>query len=824
MKKSTLVATLLAMTLLTSAAPVQPSKAASTEGGIAVQLNGSPVRLAVAPRLVGSTLMIPLRDISESLGVTIAWDEAQQTVTAAKGDRIIRLTAGSKEAIRGSAAVQLEESPLLNDESLLVPLRFFSESFDFNVYWDGLNETVSIVDADKSLPTVGSLERMQQLLKDSPAAGSYRLMAKTMVTMDSAAAKSEASAAVPASAASSASGSAAAGGGSPSYSGTNVQVEGVDEADVIKTDGTYIYQVNRNRVLVTKAYPAESMSVVSTVYWSDPNFNPREIYVDDNQLIVIGNTYYPDPSGSVQPAPAVSRSGSDMAVSSKIAIWPVPRGRSATKAIVYELGDRTNLKPVREAELEGSYISSRKVGDSLYIVANKGINYRVMPLNGTSAAEPAAIETPSYRDSAAGDAFIQIGFEDIRYFPKSVEPNYLLVGGLSVSQPDQKMQVTSYLGSGQYVYASQNNLYVTVNEYEPAAQPAEPAEPSADQAGEPAVKRLLPRPAPMDSSSVVYKFAMNNGLVQYSGRGKVPGQPLNQFSMDESNGYFRIATTSGEMWRNDEYTSKNNIYVLNDTMNITGKIENIAPGERIYSVRYAGNRAYMVTFKKVDPLFVIDLKDPAGPSILGQLKIPGYSDYLHPYDENHIIGFGKDTVEVPNKSGIPGADTTAYYQGMKLAMFDVTDVANPKELFKEAIGDRGTDSELLRNHKALLFSKEKNLLAFPVRVAEVRTPSDAAGSAKEASRYGEFTFQGAYVYQLDLTKGFQLRGKITHLSDSDIQKAGRSWYGSDKNIERLLYIGDTLYTSSQGMIKANDLTDLREIGTLTLPPWEPKRP
>ena len=111
-----------------------------------------------------------------------------------------------------------------------------------------------------------------------------------------------------------------------------------------------------------------------------------------------------------------------------------------------------------------------------------------------------------------------------------------------------------------------------------------------------------------------------------------------------------------------------------------------------------GDRAYVVTFKTVDPLFVIDLKDPEKPVILGALKIPGYSDYLHPYDENHIIGFGKDTVEIKGQ---------AYYQGMKVALFDVTDVSNPVQKFSEMIGDRGTDSELLSNHKALLFSKRK---------------------------------------------------------------------------------------------------------------------
>ena len=115
--------------------------------------------------------------------------------------------------------------------------------------------------------------------------------------------------------------------------------------------------------------------------------------------------------------------------------------------------------------------------------------------------------------------------------------------------------------------------------------------------------------------------------------------------MDAYKGYFRAATTTGDIWRQDEGTSKNNIYVLDGGMNIIGKLENIAPGERIYSARFVGDRAYLVTFKKVDPFFVIDMSSPRTPRVLGALKIPGYSDYLHPVDNNHVLGFGKDTVE-----------------------------------------------------------------------------------------------------------------------------------------------------------------------------------
>jgi hypothetical protein len=285
--------------------------------------------------------------------------------------------------------------------------------------------------------------------------------------------------------------------------------------------------------------------------------------------------------------------------------------------------------------------------------------------------------------------------------------------------------------------------------------------------------------------------------------------------MDEHNGIFRIATTKGDMWRTDENTSKNNVYTLDEALKPLGKLEGIAPGERIYSVRFMGSRAYMVTFKNTDPLFAIDLSNPASPAVLGALKIPGYSDYLHPYDETHLIGFGKETTEVPLKGDPSDPNrTVAYYQGMKLSLFDVSDVTKPVEMFKEIIGDRGTESELLRNHKALLFSKERNLLAFPVTVMEI--PNKTAAGAGNATAYGQFKFQGAYVYRLDLTNGFQLKAPITHLTEEDLLKSGSRPYDSDRHVERILYVGNTLYTLSNGLIKANDLTTLQEKGSLAI--------
>ena len=222
-----------------------------------------------------------------------------------------------------------------------------------------------------------------------------------------------------------------------------------------------------------------------------------------------------------------------------------------------------------------------------------------------------------------------------------------------------------------------------------------------------------------------------------------------------------------------------------------------------------GEKAYVVTFKKVDPLFVLDLSDPENPEVLGKLKIPGYSDYLHPYDENHIIGIGKDTVEASSELQESRNINFAWYQGVKIAMFDVTDVENPIELYKVIIGDRGTDSEILYDHKAFLFDKEKELMVLPITLAEIQ------GEKIRDNQYGQPTFQGAYVYNVNLEDGFELKKRITHITEDEEQKRGYR-YNYNTKIRRSLYMDDTLYTISEKRIKANDLSsdEIEEINLI----------
>ena len=308
----------------------------------------------------------------------------------------------------------------------------------------------------------------------------------------------------------------------------------------------------------------------------------------------------------------------------------------------------------------------------------------------------------------------------------------------------------------------------------------------------------------------IYKFnLLDDGSIQYDKKAREKGQTINQFSIDEYEGNLRVALYNSEGSR---------IVIFNDEMKKIGETEKLAEGEKMYSSRFLGDRAYLVTYKTIDPLFVIDLSNPEEPQVLGELKIPGYSTYLHPYDENHLIGIGMQTEEKVNRDSSGKVRTiTGTITGMKMALFDVTDVNNPIQISDTIIGDRRTTSAILTNHKALLFSKEKELLAIPVNNYtedfEIENSSDEYESiVKSYTNYKkEYVSEGYFVYNINLTDGFTLKGTITH----DKTKSKYSYYNTSRLL-RGLYIDDNLYTVSEDYIKVNSLDDLQEISQLKI--------
>ncbi len=552
------------------------------------------------------------------------------------------------------------------------------------------------------------------------------------------------------------------------YSETNIQVEGVDEADIVKTDGKYIYKVNQATVSIVEAYPAANMAEVARLEFDDDeNFVPTQLYVDGDQMVVIGNSYY----GGIYPMPLAAEATS------------LPYNFNGGKVGVYlfDISNPESPSLTRNMNFEGYYTSSRKIDDEVYLVFNTYRSYWDY--------EEVDSLTPVYFDSADEKVRPVADCDQIKHAPGVQSTSYLSVVGIDISAADTDLDKTTILGASGNVYASRDNLYLA----EPGNQYLFFWEDYSNY----------------DERTIVHKFNLDDTLA-YQGKGEVPGSILNQFSMDEYQGNFRIATTKGNIW-DDANPSTNNVYVLNGNLEQVGEIEGIAPGERIYSTRFAGDRLYMVTFKKVDPFFVIDMDDPSNPEILGQLKIPGYSDYLHVYDDNHVIGFGLDTEEASEVETAARDLDFAWYQGLKMAMFDVTDVTNPTQLHVEFLGDRGSSSPLSYDHKAFLFDKAKGIMAFPATIAEL-----PEGDDQPANAYGDIVFQGAFVYDVSVEDGFQLRAQYTQYDESEVaDKAGYYWYGPF-DIDRILYIKDLFYTVSQGAVTANDWDDLTEVNRVEL--------
>jgi inhibitor of cysteine peptidase len=554
---------------------------------------------------------------------------------------------------------------------------------------------------------------------------------------------------------------------SSEYSQTNVQVEGVDEADIVKTDGEFIYYVKENKLYIVKAYPAEDSEIISIIDMN--NSNIREIFLNENKVMIFSNKYeYSSYEGDMLYKTAMPYYGSS----------------NFLQVSLYDVEDKENPELLRELQFDGNYVSSRMIGNDVYLAFNSYPEY--------DRDEPILCEqvVPEYKDSEGNNELQPlVSCADVGYFEPINARGFVSLVGISISDKDKEISKEVIVGNVENVYASENNMYVVQSVYDYGL-------------GELAQNNV--------QKTMISKFNLDNGKVKFISSGEVKGIVLNQFSMDEFDGHFRIATTVSGYFDNKD-TSYSNMFVLDEDLKVVGILENIAPGESIYSVRFMGKRAYMVTFRHIDPLFVIDLSDVNHPNILGKLKIPGYSDYLHPYDETHLIGIGKE-VDASIDADLVHTEGAVYYtaiQGVKISIFDVSDVENPIEMHKVVIGDRGTESLATSEHKAFLFDKEKNLLVIPINVAELKEGQDK-------SEQGDYVFSGAYVYNIDLENGFDLKGKISHLDNNDeLDKSGYYYYGTS-SILRSLYIENVLYTLSNSKIKMNSLDDLEEINQIKL--------
>ncbi len=550
------------------------------------------------------------------------------------------------------------------------------------------------------------------------------------------------------------------------YSTTNVQVQGVDELDTVKTDGQYIYTITNNSLVIVKAYPATGAGVISTI---TPNGTLTGVFVHGDKLVLIGGS----PSyGTVRWMGGISMG---------IASYPSPYNQGSTSLWVYDISNRANPLLTFSLQENGTYVGSRLINSSVYlitteyvIVRNETVELPSRLANGQLQTTPAA----------------QIYHSDVQDYTYS----FTTVSRLDLAQSLQLDSQTFLISSSGTLYVSTGNIYLTSTIW------------SCEQ------------------ETVIHRVDISNGPATYEATGTVSGRVMNQFSMDEYRGVLRAATSSWVPVIRPLMTTSTtvsptpvvgasasvpvasplsglttNVYALDMNLREIGRLEGLAPGEQFHSARFLGDRGYLVTFKKTDPLFVIDLKDPTSLQVLGELHVSGYSDYLQPYDETHLIGIGKNATDAEG-------GTFAWYQGVKVSLFDVSDPANPVEVANYVIGDRGTTSPSLTDSHAVLFDHDRNLLVIPVEVTKLPENNTSPWT------WGNYVWQGAYVFSINSDEGIVFRGGITHLQNGEAP----SWNNTNRFVTRSLFIGDVLYTVSPAIVKMNNLTDLTELGSVTL--------
>jgi hypothetical protein len=552
-----------------------------------------------------------------------------------------------------------------------------------------------------------------------------------------------------------------------SASGTNNQVVGVDEADIVKTDGRYVYLAMNGALRIVEAMNPRVTSVTKL-----PG-SIRELFVEGNRAVV----YTASGSGKKR-----CTYGYDCVFTGD---------GTATRIVVLDIADRTTPKVVREIDLSGSLMAARRIGTAVHTVVADGD-----APTSVYATWPEGLDTCGTKESVVRAKFAELKRDNERkilanaWFPtireKGIEKP--LCGGLlrtaisdgqafttvvsfdlrDEASPAVTATVQSRPGA---VFASASTLYLSVVHQKRAAQ-----------------GRWYSFYPSVDEVSEIHAFHIgeNPRETRYSGSGIVPGHVLNQFAMDEWYGYLRVATTRGRV-PDPRVESVVSILAPAEGGNLVrvGAIDKIAPGEDIRAVRFDGDRGYIVTFKKTDPLFVIDLYQPAAPAILGELKIPGFSTYMHRIDPDHLLSIGFDA----NDHG-----DFAYFDGVILQLFDVKQPTDPKLIHKEKIGTRGSSSEAATNHLAFNYFEDRGMLAIPMTICE------GGGDGRNGN---ELSFSGLLVYDVSLEKGFTRLGGVNHGPKG--AQCGTWWSNATSHVKRSVFLDELVYSIATDRLKVQKL-------------------
>jgi hypothetical protein len=560
----------------------------------------------------------------------------------------------------------------------------------------------------------------------------------------------------------------------PSFSDTNVQEAGVDEPDLAKSNGKTLFAIAQGKLQAVDVSSGKP-TLLSTLSFGDTW--PQQLLLHGNRLLVIASSGFAfEPL--IDPAP-----GTEI----------YPSGIPTTVLTEVDVSDPASMQILKTMTVEASYISARMVGSTVRLAATSSPIFAFVYPTSDRAKDIAAAKKrnraivrgsrasnwlPSYHLKDAAGRTIK---KSLLTCPQVRHPeDFSGVGTLSVLTIDlargiEPIDSDAILAGGQTVYASPTGLYVATQQW------IDPASTGA------------PDQAPPSITTAIHKFDISSPTsTEYRGSGEIGGYLLNQFSLSEKDGYLRVAATDQPLWwGTDQTESESSVAVLTERSGQlveVGRVGGLGKGERIYAVRFLGDLGYVVTFRQIDPLYVVDLSDPTAPVVRGELKIPGFSSYLHPIGAGTLLGIGQD------------ADSEGRTLGTQLSVFDVSDSANPSRLQHLTFGQSWSSAEY--DHHAFLYWPATQTAVLPVDTYTV----DATGNA---------TYQSVAVVLHASPTGIAQLGTIDH---------GRISYPGDPSgftypvaIYRSFVVGDVLYTVSESGVKANSLSTLAELGWAAFP-------
>lgn len=618
------------------------------------------------------------------------------------------------------------------------------------------------------------------------------------------------------------------GGGGNDVTTTNVQEAGVDEQDRVKINaaGTQLFVLNNSydgyfesdTPSVSSGPARSSMPVPGSsattlrILALDPD-TPEATSVNEITIELDGRNaegfYLYENNG--QSSAIITASGGGY-----WGHWNQPEAFSGLQSLIakVDVTDAANAALSDTFTIEGQIISSRRIGDTLFFASRyyPAIPGGVQPWQEGGIPWRAAVEAtdlstlmPQYSADVSGTTaplvddstcFVAPGVVDQPYF----SPDIITLGVIDLATMELR-DTECFLGATETLYANTKSVFLATTRYDYTAMPF-----TFD--GNPVNTELNVFPPDMvwsdaRTSTDIHQFDINDGQLDYNGSGSVRGHLGWNFSqkpyrMSEAEGYLRVATMNDKQGPDHspilltilQPDGQGGLKTVSSLPNNNKPGHIGKPGEQLYASRFIGERAYLVTFRQTDPFYVVDLSDPDNPEVKGELEIDGYSDYLTPVGENHMLGIGKDATAA---DGGFGDGRGAWVQGIKLSLFDVSDPATPTEVQSLLLGERGTESGALSNPRAITIQAANE--SHPMRVSfgasvHGNAMPSSSPSPQQAAQYKPWSYTGLHGF--DVTGG--ANAAITSRGALIIDRSdGTNHWGSNTYDDRAVMVNDAVF-------------------------------